>query len=174
MSILGIDPGITGGLALLGDESVILDTMPVTIEGELDPAAITRWILAHRADIGFAVVEKPFAMPGQGFYAAFKFGWNSAIVVGILAGLRIRYQLVSAATWSKEFPVQIPETKDKQERRRLIKNARKDLVRKWFPAVDFRESDRSRTFHDGMVDALLIAAYGRRKLKAEHGEDQED
>ncbi len=141
----------------------------LTESGELDLQTITRWLLAHRADIEFGVIELATPFAKQGLGSTFITGLNAGRLEGILAGLRIPYSLVRPAAWSKMFPHDVTEQVDRGLRKRLIKNARADLVRKWFPKVDFRLSERCRTLHDGMVDATLIAVYGRETKRGING-----
>ena len=85
MIILGVDPGVTGGLALLACTQLrteahvkLLDAilMPVTrqytTKPTLDWGALLRWMRTYWPDIG--VIENVHAMPAQGVSSSFQFG----------------------------------------------------------------------------------------------------
>jgi predicted RNase H-like nuclease (RuvC/YqgF family) len=67
-AVVGIDPGLDGGVALIGaDGSVLLRTTPVLTAGsrrEYDVAAMAGLLSAR--PIGLAVIEAAGARPGQG------------------------------------------------------------------------------------------------------------
>jgi hypothetical protein len=66
--ILGIDPGITGGLALLHGTDIAVWEIPL-LEGEVDPQAVAR-IVRHAAP-DMAVIERASSRPGRGLRASF-------------------------------------------------------------------------------------------------------
>jgi crossover junction endodeoxyribonuclease RuvC len=79
--ILGVDPGIHGGLAIVdivdGMVPQIIDIIDIPVTGvkakeRVDVLAIRVWIKTHRPD--HAVVERAQAMPRQGASSGFKYG----------------------------------------------------------------------------------------------------
>lgn len=164
MAILGVDPGLHGGLALRGRDYVMVEPMPVLNEA-LDLVSLRRWLVAHAQEIEIALVEQQGVRPKQDPHSGFKTGVGFGCLVGLLAALQIRYQIVRPQDWSKEFEHGVTEKEDKTLRYRLIKQARKRIAGELFPKVDLRETERSRTPHEGMTDALLIAEYGHRQRK---------
>ena len=73
MKILGIDPGIRGGLAIIeiidgtAPQLITVSDIPVTGVGakeRVDVLAIRTWILAHHPQ--HALIERAQAMPKQG------------------------------------------------------------------------------------------------------------
>ena len=80
MKILGVDPGITGDLAIVEtiDVSiVVIDAIDIPTIGSgakerVDVLAIQRWIEQHRP--AFAFVERAQAMPKEGASSTFKYG----------------------------------------------------------------------------------------------------
>lgn len=154
--ILGCDPGLQGGLAILSDDGVITEPMPTVKakKGELlNLAELTRW-LKEQLPIDRAYLEMVSARPGQGVSSTFKFGRGYGAIEGILTALGIPYQLVTPQAWTKVMHQGIEAADPKAKS--LI------AVSRLFPGFDLRASDRSRVPHDGMVDALLIAEFGRR------------
>jgi hypothetical protein len=60
--VLGIDPGVTGGIALLCDGSITVHDIPV-VAAEINVDELVRIIRDARADI--AVIERASARPGR-------------------------------------------------------------------------------------------------------------
>lgn len=154
MGVLGVDPGLQGGLAIRAKEGLIYEPMPVA-GGELDLAALTRWLKAHRNEIQMAYVEKVSAMPKQGVSSTFKFGDGFGSVKGILAALGIPFELVGPQKWMKVMHAGIKPDLPSKERSQLAAS-------RVFPAISFLATERSKKPHEGMVEASLIAEYGWR------------
>ena len=154
--ILGVDPGLGGGLAIIGNEGIMTETMPVTA-GEIDLARLARWLKAHSHDISMAFVEKVHSMPKQGVSSTFKFGDVYGTIKGMLTAFGIPFELVTPQSWTKELHAGVSKGLPAKERSRLVAS-------RLFPDLDLRESSRCRVPHDGMIDALLIAEYGIRKM----------
>lgn len=161
MTILGIDPGREGGLALRGKNFVMVEPMMVHDKG-LDLPQIHGWLKAHADEIDFALIEQQGVRPRQDPFSGFKAGEGFGALKALLTSAGISYRVVRPQEWSDFFPHGVTEKTDKKLRYRLIKQARKRIAGELFPTVDLRESERSRTAHEGMTDALLIAEYGYR------------
>jgi crossover junction endodeoxyribonuclease RuvC len=125
--------------------------MPVaeTAKGrEIDENRIVDLLAEFRPERVY--VEKVHAMPKQGVCSMFTFGTGWGIIRGILAGRRIPYILVTPQQWQKV--VLAGQTRGSEY---LVAS------RLW-PTHDFRASPRCKVAHSGMVDAALLAEYGRR------------
>lgn len=157
MSVLGIDPGLTGGLAIRGSDVTIYEPMPA-LDGGLHLPEITRWLRAHAPEIKIAYLERAQAFPGMGGSGAFNYGAGWGMLQGILCCLGIPYELVSPARWTKAMHMGIGTTLDPKARSQMA-------AARLFPSADLRASPRCKKPHDGMVDALLIAEYGYRLSK---------
>jgi crossover junction endodeoxyribonuclease RuvC len=156
MIIIGIDPGLSGGLAALVDGLPMLLPMPVA-DGEIDGNAVRLWLDERRWAGGKAMVflEKVHSMPKQGVASTFTFAAGWGLIRGILTGLCIPYQLVTPQAWQKELLAGLDRTDTKA--------AAYLFASRLWPTVDWRASDRCRKPHSGIVDAACIAEYGRRK-----------
>ena len=81
MRIIGIDPGLSGGIAILDDLKIFdMFDMPIMSEGkknknQLNSAQLVNIIKKHIV-LGktFVIVEQVSAMPGQGVTSMFNFG----------------------------------------------------------------------------------------------------
>src|SRR5438045_2799093 len=81
MRILGIDPGVHGGLAVIevndGAAPVLIDAADIPVVGvkakeRVDALAVRAWVTSHQPH--HAVIERAQAMPKQGASSGFKYG----------------------------------------------------------------------------------------------------
>lgn len=144
MTYIGIDPGKKGGLAII--DKGIAQVLPFDERDYLDAL---RYVNPGEAIV---CLERVSAMPGQGVVSMFTFGTGYGWLQGVLAAYGIPYELVRPQQWKKEFGI----TADK--------NSSVAVCKRLFPNVTLRASDRCRTDHDGMAEALLMAEYAKRKL----------
>jgi len=145
--ILGIDPGLSGGLALLTlTDTLWAAPMPVVelrSKGEINLAALAgildHWQPTH------AWIEQQQAMPRQGVTSSFRCGQNYGILLGFLAGRLLPVSIVRPAAWKRAMGVPAD------------KAAAVAIATRKFPASSHlwcRKRD------DGIAEAALIAAYG--------------
>ena len=119
MIIIGIDPGLSGGIAVLKNNKIksIFD-MPVMPEGkknkrQLNSAQLVELIknnIEKNEEI-VIVVEQVNAMPGQGVTSMFNFGQTFGAIKGICAALGLPIFFVRPAKWKKYFEL-INSSKD--------------------------------------------------------------
>lgn len=160
-AILGIDPGLEGGLAIRWPNEVLLELMPIA-DGELDTQKLAQWINAYREEIELVIIEKAIIQRFQRPQDCAKQWRMLGAIETVVRMLGMRVHLVRPDIWSAEFEHGVIE-KDKHKRYAAVKKARKLIVGELFPGVDVRATARSTTRHEGMTDALLIAEWGRRK-----------
>lgn len=140
--ILGIDPGITGGLAwLYPDGKVVASDIP-TAGGEVDVDMIAAKL--HEFRPGMAVIERAGAMPKQGVASTFKYGVAYGALRAVVAVLEIPQHLVTPGKWKNHFRLD----SDKEKSRALA-------IRLW-PGTGYF----SRVKDHGRAEAALIARYG--------------
>lgn len=102
MITIGIDPGLTGGIAVV-EFGRIIEThkMPVIksdTKKRID-ARMLRSILVERDYASRVIIEKVHAMPGQGVSSMFTFGFGCGIIEGVLAGLCMPVEYVTPQKW---------------------------------------------------------------------------
>jgi crossover junction endodeoxyribonuclease RuvC len=155
MRIMGIDPGLTGAVAIIGGGEVVLRDTPIMLvkngkkmKMEYLPAEMAAILHDNRSLEEHVFLEKVSAMPGQGVTSMFGFGKGYGIWIGILAALRIPYTLVTPQAWKKEI---MQGMKDKDAARLRALELYPEVVSKLTRKKDI-----------GRADALLIAEYGRR------------
>ena len=111
MKIIGIDPGLSGAIAILEDNKVLsVFDMPVMAEGkknkrQLNSAQLVDIIKENikiNDDIA-VVVEQVNAMPGQGVTSMFNFGQTFGAIKGVCAALKLPIFFVRPSKWKKHF-----------------------------------------------------------------------
>ena len=121
MRIIGIDPGLSGAIAVLDDLKIFdLFDMPIMPEGkknknQLNSAQLVNIIKRHiHTNSTFVIVEQVSAMPGQGVTSMFNFGQTFGAIKGICASLNLPIFYVRPAKWKKHFDL-INASKDLNE-----------------------------------------------------------
>lgn len=162
MTVIGIDPGINGAIAVLTAESLnvydfpILESLKTTKtkagnrkkKKEIDIRALMMLFFdigIYSADL--IVIEKVGSMPGQGVSSMFSFGQTLGRLEGVvftMASCRIEY--VAPAKWKKYFNL---TGKGKDAAVIECRNRYPDKV---------KEFPKSK---DGRADAALMAEYGK-------------
>lgn len=152
--VIGVDPGLDGGLAALSSDGLELRVMPVVEVGkrrQLDERTIVRWFSDFAPGECRVFIEAVGARPKQGVAAMFSFGTGWGLVRGICAGLGMPYELVRPQEWQGEVLKGQPSGSEYLVASRL------------WPNAEWRASERCQKPHDGLVDGALIAEYGRRR-----------
>jgi hypothetical protein len=149
---LGIDPGLSGAVAVLDDDGALVcvhDTPILTlkvargIRHEYDVPGLVSLLAPYRGSQAHVILEKSQPMPGQGTRSMFTIGYGYGLWLGILGALRIPYTPVRPAVWKKAFS---PGTDKEASRHRAMQ---------LFPSADLR-----RKKDHGRAEALLLAWYG--------------
>ena len=182
---MGIDPGLTGGIVILNEEGSVENKWPIptivsyasgkkkkaTKEGEqpkkkatkskktttLDLIALNQIFTQLKTEVDHAVLEQVASRPGMASPAVFKFGRVYGILEGLLAAHQIPYTLCIPRVWCKVIHAGIEGGMEPKDKSRVA-------LGRLFPAVDLRPTERAIKPHEGMMDALLIAEWGRRTI----------
>lgn len=157
-AFVGIDPGLGGAIAAIFSNGEV-DILPTPVAGkEIDITAIAAWIAQHKFTFTFesvqctAYIESVHSMPEQGVSSSFKFGFVTGVMHGVFRANFIPLYLVTPQAWKKEILAGTDKSKQ----------ACIDWCVRAYPNVKLFKTERSRTYNDGMADALAIAEYGRR------------
>ena len=152
MRIIGIDPGLSGGIAILDDLKVFdFFDMPIMSEGkknknQLNSAQLVNIIKKHIVSGNtFVIVEQVSAMPGQGVTSMFNFGQTFGSIKGICAALNLPIFYVRPAKWKKHFEL-INSSKD----------ASRTKVIEMYPSLSNQLAKKKDV---NKSDAILIARY---------------
>ena len=153
MKIFGIDPGLSGAIAILEKKKVLsLFDMPVMAEGkknkkQLNSAQLVDIIKENSSvdDEIVVVVEQVNAMPGQGVTSMFNFGQTFGAIKGVCAALNLPIFFVRPSKWKKYFEL-INSSKD-SSRTKVIE---------MYPSLS---SQLAKKKDVNKSDAILIARY---------------
>jgi crossover junction endodeoxyribonuclease RuvC len=108
VKILGIDPGVHGGLAIVvlndGAAPQLIDAIDIPIVGtgakeRVDVLAIRNWIAGYQPV--HAYVERAQAMREQGMSSGFKYGRATGAIESVLACCEIPTTVVEPAVWKR-------------------------------------------------------------------------
>lgn len=144
--IIGIDPGVGGGIAIYSmtkKQLVNVVKMPPT------PQELFSFLKKHSLD-AYCYLEKVGGMPGQGGSAMFNFGKGYGHLEMALLALRIPTETVTPQKWQKEFQLGSRGKMSKTD----WKNKLKAKAQQLFPNY---------TVTLAIADAMLIALYGSRQ-----------
>lgn len=180
MNILAIDPGKHGGICFFSDVlTPQLFSIP-KVADEIDIRALVH-ILEHPLLFTqdtelltdtLVIIENVHALFGSSATATFSFGHVCGMLEGIINTIGYRYVKVSPKDWQKEMfqgidPIFKPKKSEKGRGSLETKKMAELACKRLFPNVDVYLTDngtKSKKVHDGLVDALLLAEYGRRKF----------
>lgn len=164
MVIIGVDNGLSGGLAAYYDGNIEAIPMPVINvkkakgnKNEYDIPAIIDWISKWN-DIRMVVIERAQAMPLQGVVSQFTIGKNFGMMLGILAGLKIPHQIIAPKAWQGKMFEGVSHEKGETKQASIL------VAQRLFPGSRFTGSEKSKKANDGMTDASLMAVFGARFL----------
>ena len=153
MIFIGIDPGVSGGIALLREDGSVVRAvaMPAT-EADLFQllSDLDRFSGPNDSGPVKAVLERVSASPRMGVVSAFTFGKGYGALLMALTATRISFDLVSPSKWQPAMGV-IYSGRAKQGQR--DKNVSKRRAQQLFPSL---------TITHAIADACLLAEYSRR------------
>lgn len=148
---IGIDPGLTGAIAVLKEERLeqVYD-MPSFQDGKArmvnaaEVAKILKLYIPLNNWVTTVFLERVSARPGQGVSSCFNFGCGYGIIQGVVATIGFPIVLVTPQSWKKRANL-IHSEKDQA----------RTMAQRLYPQAELgRKSDI------GRADALLIARFG--------------
>ncbi len=153
MKIIGIDPGLSGAIAILENNKVVnIFDMPVMAEGkknkrQLNSAQLVKLIKSNikKDEEVVVVVEQVNAMPGQGVTSMFNFGQTFGAIKGVCAALELPIFFVRPSKWKKHFEL-INSSKDSSRTKAI----------EMYPVLS---NELSKKKDVNKSDAILIARY---------------
>lgn len=154
MIVLGIDPGLSGGLALIesGARPCLLACRDVPTAGEkakrrvLVPAVLS--FIGNKVP-DHAFIERAQAMPEQGSSSGFIYGRAVGALEACIAGMQIPWTVIEAVAWKKSNG--------------LIKRGKEDSRQR--AIMLFGDEFFPLKLHHNRAEAALIAWHGLMTLK---------
>jgi len=161
MIVIGIDPGLTGALAMIGPRKEYLKLADIPVMKRLGPKAevknqvngaaleeiLRAWTEDYDKNEIVAFIETPIAFPGQHVATIASAFLTAGIIEGVLSARHFVHQLVRPADWKKAMAL----SKDKDQ-------ARARAIRL------YPEAPLALAKHHNRAEALLIARYGHDQI----------
>ena len=157
MKVLGVDPGIHGGLAIVsindGAAPLLLEAIDIPVAGvgakeRVDVLAIRSWVEIHQPQ--HAYIERAQAMPKQGASSGFKYGRAAGALEAVITCCGIPLTIVEPAQWKKFHHLRGGDKEGARQRALQL-----------FPAAHALLARRK---DHGRADACLVALYGAQSL----------
>ena len=154
MPVLGIDIGVSGGVALLSDAGQLIDLieMPCLHDGPKKRRTINAPLLAsfvYKSHARCAFVESVGPRPLEGVVGAFAFGDSKGVIRGVLAGATVPVVWITPPSWKRVIGIAPGKEGAKDA-------ARAHAIARW--------PDKANLFihknDDGLAEAALIAVAG--------------
>ncbi len=158
LMIVGIDPGIKGAMVTLSPKGKIVDCL--VMPNRLEKVVIYLEKMREKHPKITAILEKSSSRPNQSCVAMFNYGCHYGGLLGVLITLRIPHILVSPRTWTAALHKGLPRHLSSPKQKSLM------IAKTLYPQEDFLATKRCKVPHTGIVDALLIAEYGRAILRS--------
>lgn len=166
MIVLGIDPGLSGGLALVAGAAGrlrLIDAMDIPVHGEgatrrVHVSAVLDFIQRNAPDRG--VIERAQAMPDQGASSGFIYGRAVGALEACVEGLGLRLDVIEASAWKKFHGLSrkaLSESLTRAQRVTAFKEMSRQRAIMLF-AGNHGLLDRKRDHN--RAEAALIASYG--------------
>jgi crossover junction endodeoxyribonuclease RuvC len=144
-TIIGIDPGKSGGIAWITDGKPCVEKMPETLQDlwALIESIMTEHPPIYRSKECKAYIEQVHSSPQMGVTSSFTFGNGFGHLEMALTAAGIPFERVSPQKWQKAMGCLTKGDK----------NVSKKRAQELFPSIKCSHA---------ISDALLIAEYGRR------------
>lgn len=152
---ISADPGKKGFCCILSTKFNDFNHYPLFDGQRLNPKLIKHIKCLVNQNV-MAIVEQVHSMPHDGISRSFSFGMSYGKILGMLESLGIPYVTCTPGKWQKEMW----EAVDKAANTKLTSY---NAARRLLPNMDFRRSERCKTFDDNKVDATLLCLYAQRK-----------
>lgn len=155
MTVLGIDPGLDGAVAILTTDGALLEIhdMPTLEDGAkgrraLNPALLAGIIYRSHATLAFCELVGP--RPTDGITAAFGFGRSRGIIEGCLAAAGIPITMIAPPIWKRASNI-LPGRENKD-------SARSVAISRWPSKAELfarkRDCDRAEAALIGVAGLL--------------------
>lgn len=170
-AVLGIDPGKSGGLVVICDDEVVFKSIMPISGDSLDIKCLCDLVTGLTRQYNLIVVlEEVHSIFGSSAGSNFTFGFVCGAIEAVVVSCGIKLIKVQPKKWQKELWANSdicykPKKPEQKNASVDTKASSLNCAKRLFPNVDFRKSDSARVTkdHDGIVDACLLAEYGRIK-----------
>lgn len=165
---VGIDIGLKGAICIMedvGNNVIEIDIHPMPVlKGKMDYHKLHSIIEKFEGFNGHVVFEKLGVIYGTSKTTAFSMGYQAGSLEAMLIAESVPYTMIPAKKWQEEMFQGVTELKKSGSKRRDTKAMAEVAAKRLFPHLDLTMTERARKPHDGLIDALLMAEYSRRKF----------
>lgn len=159
MTVLGIDIGVQGAVAVLSYDGKLVDVyeMPCLHDGPAGRRTVNAPLLASiiwATNANRAFVEHVSARPKEGAVGAFAFGRSRGVIEGVLAAAAIPCAFITPASWKRAVGLAPGRDKDA---------SRAAAIRRWPGQANIFKLKKS----DGLAEAALIGVAGLARSREE-------
>lgn len=163
MILVGIDPGLTGAVGILGHKAELLGVhdLPTMqrmhaprkggVMGQINPAELERLLAEHLGHFDknevHVYIELPIAFPKQQIQSVASSFLTAGLIEGVVAARHYPHTLVKPAEWKKALGLSDSKEQARAKAIRLWPGAPLNLVK----------------YHN-RAEALLIAKYGHERV----------
>ena len=166
MNFIGIDPGLQGGIAIIYPGKIETSAMPTILQGKKNSYHHSRLraFFSRFNDAGYppilhiknyAVLEEQHSFPQQGVVSTCSLCYGFGVLKQCLVDFAIPHEVILAKDWQKEFGI--------SGRKGNTKAQALQICQSLFPDLNLLATERSKKPHEGIVDAMLIAEFARRR-----------
>lgn len=160
MIVLGVDPGLSGGLAVVAGSPVrLLEVIDVPTTGtkakrRIETLAVMRLLQSHQID--HAYIERAQAMPKQGSSSGFIYGRAVGALEACIEGMLIPLTVIEPTAWKKAHALMKCEKEDSRQRairlfpgnhnffdRKMDHNRAEAALIAWYGAMMMKSDDRA-------------------------------
>lgn len=170
---IGIDPGKSGAIVKILPSGEIEKELFPFIGDEYDISQMSEIFNKIRFENPHIVIEDIHALQKPFDSANWSLSGCKHIIITLCVVHKIPYTLVHSKLWQKELFQGIPVHKKpaKPDKNGKMREGRLETkimallaVKRLFPEENFLATLRSKVPHEGIVDALCMAEYSRRKF----------
>lgn len=167
-TFIGIDVGKSGaitsiiqGADWLKIKSFVTPTLP---DGDIDIVSFFEILKNQEGTVSMVVIEKVHAIFGSGAGATFQFGRSAGIAEGVVNCSGFPFTMVPPKTWQKEMWAGVDKVMKSGKNSIDTKATSLVAAKRLFPRAILTDTlkPKSQKAHDGIVDSILLAEYGRR------------
>ncbi len=161
---VGADPGLSGGLAILDEDGDVLTVIPMPTKlgarGKTLVSCSAIWDFLEGAaetwgEIKLVTMEENHARDTDAKDSIWSFARTTGRLEAVIELLELPMLTPTPQAWKAEMLRDTDKSKE----------AAIGYVQQRYPGVNLLATARSRKPHDGMAESVLMAEFGRRKLK---------
>ncbi len=164
---IGIDIGNSGAIAVMGSRGEFFTTTMPLIGKYLDIHATYLLLDKYRSSNCHVVFEDLSPIFNISAKANGSLMRSAGAIEALVVALELPYTKVQAKVWQKEMFQGVREmTKPSSTKKTMVRDTKSMALmacKRLFPKVSLLATERSKVPHNGIVDAILMAEFCKRK-----------